>query len=181
MRDLQLQARHRRRRHRSSALSRESLDDRLGDRFGVFVAHEVAAIENSAPRPHERIVSFPDDERFSAPGPSDRRSIPGSLDMRRDVHQQPRHEGPLLCNRECIGVDGQLCGLRTSGRRAPVWCRKMSRPTVANCSDPEARTSAVLKSISLFPLNPRPTVRASASGGPGASLQISSCDPWAAV
>src|SRR2546426_990185 len=69
-----------RRPHRASVLSGERLDDRLGDRVGVLVEREVAAVEIAhlglrhillhefrSRRHEERVISPPDDERPRLP------------------------------------------------------------------------------------------------------------------
>src|SRR5208337_4667302 len=63
-----------------SRYSGERLDDRLGDRFGIFVEHEVAAVEVAqiglrhnllhefhCSRQDKGVISSPHDERFRLP------------------------------------------------------------------------------------------------------------------
>src|SRR5208283_3039102 len=96
----------------------ECPDDRLGDRVGVLVEHEVAAVEIAQLgrwqnlldefRGHgqeERIVSPPDDERLRLPVPEIGRPFGVVREVGREVHKQPRHESPIRRDREGIGVD----------------------------------------------------------------------------
>src|SRR5260370_6030998 len=84
--------------HRASVLLGERLDDRVGDRVGVLVKHEVAAVEIAqfggrhnllhefGGRWHdERVISPPDDERLRLPVLQIGVPFRVGLDVRREV------------------------------------------------------------------------------------------------
>ena len=119
---------------RASVLSGERLDDRLGDRVGVLVKHEVAAVEIAqlggrhnllhefrGSGQDERVISPPDDERLRLPVLQIGGPFRVVLDVRRQVHKQPRHEDPIRRDRESIGVDRPIVRIQGVGlARAPL-------------------------------------------------------------
>ena len=66
-------------------------------------------------RHEERVISPPDDERLRLPVLQIGVPFRVVLEVRREVHEQPRHEDPIRLDRERIGVDRPIVRIQGVG------------------------------------------------------------------